>query len=532
MKQKIEVINNWNIQKLLDEVEDGRIRIPRFQRDYVWERPKITTLLNSIYSQYPIGSFFLWTAYKSEYQEFCRDQFLGIPENEAISEYHFLLDGQQRLTSLYLVSKGLTLNDTDYSQVYFNVKTEDFNIKKNEKHNIEVHKIFNQKKFNDVYKQYILFDNENETNYADNWQRCQDIFSKYPISIIRSLLVDIEEVVTIFTRINQGGKRLTIFDIFHASTWSKEFDIREKIEHFNSSQPANIFGTLRNEIFFHSLSLNSTNSSTNASALKIKTTTCLKNWDKTVKSIELALDYLKNFGVMNSNFLPYGAQITVLQHYFYCSDFKPIKPEHKDHIEKWFWSSALSKRYGSSTQGKIDSDSKWIRTLIEGDNKENTFPVNLTEKDIIKIKFRKSGGIEATLLCLLALNQPRDFRNSIPVPLDKANFSNSNSKEHHHIFPKASFKNIETSLDYNLLMNCALITSSQNKEISSKQPSEYLTSYIRDNESIEISLNSHLIGEIEKKAMLADDYDTFVQARARIVLDKIKTILGNSYQTS
>jgi len=86
-----------------------------------------------------------------------------------------------------------------------------------------------------------------------------------------------------------------------------------------------------------------------------------KHWGKTVRSIELALDYLKNFGVVSAAFLPYGAIVTVLQHYFFVSGYRTVRPEHKSLIEEWFWTSSFSKRYGSSTQGKIDQDGKWIR---------------------------------------------------------------------------------------------------------------------------------------------------------------------------
>ena len=59
---RIEITNNWNLSRVFQELEQGNMRIPRFQRSYVWERPKIVKLLNSIYHEFPIGSFFLWEA--------------------------------------------------------------------------------------------------------------------------------------------------------------------------------------------------------------------------------------------------------------------------------------------------------------------------------------------------------------------------------------------------------------------------------------------------------------------------------------
>lgn len=70
-KKKIDIINNWNIKDVFNELEKGNMKIPRFQRGYVWERSKIVKLLNSIYEEHPIGTFFIWEASK-EYRNYCK----------------------------------------------------------------------------------------------------------------------------------------------------------------------------------------------------------------------------------------------------------------------------------------------------------------------------------------------------------------------------------------------------------------------------------------------------------------------------
>lgn len=101
----IEIINNWNLNLVFHELEQGNMRIPRFQRSYVWERAKIVKLLNSIYHEFPIGSFFLWEA-DTEMEGFCRDiTEFGFPAKPAANKFTFILDGQQRITSLYVALK-------------------------------------------------------------------------------------------------------------------------------------------------------------------------------------------------------------------------------------------------------------------------------------------------------------------------------------------------------------------------------------------------------------------------------------------
>ena len=98
--KRIEIINNWNLSRIFQELEQGNMRIPRFQRSYVWERSKIVKLLNSIYSEYPIGSFFLWET-DSQMESFSRDiSEFGFPNTPSSGKFQFILDGQQRITSL------------------------------------------------------------------------------------------------------------------------------------------------------------------------------------------------------------------------------------------------------------------------------------------------------------------------------------------------------------------------------------------------------------------------------------------------
>ena len=106
MEKKIEIINNWNLKDIFNELEKGNIKIPRFQRGYVWERSKIVKLLNSVYNQFPIGSFFVWIA-SLEYKNFCREiDGLGLPEDPESNKYSFILDCQQGLRLYMLLLKG------------------------------------------------------------------------------------------------------------------------------------------------------------------------------------------------------------------------------------------------------------------------------------------------------------------------------------------------------------------------------------------------------------------------------------------
>src|ERR1700694_4624750 len=100
---KIEVVR-WDLPRLVTAIRDGKLRIPDFQRAWVWDRKKVVALLDSIYREFPIGSFFFWRA-PTMYNKYFRDiAGLRLPPPRLTEEVMFILDGQQRITSLYVVS--------------------------------------------------------------------------------------------------------------------------------------------------------------------------------------------------------------------------------------------------------------------------------------------------------------------------------------------------------------------------------------------------------------------------------------------
>ena len=521
MAKKIEIINNWNLKDIFNELEKGNIKIPRFQRGYVWERSKIVKLLNSVYAQFPIGSFFIWIA-SLEYKNFCREiSELGLPENPESNKYSFILDGQQRITSLYVALKGKKLDGTDYSAICFNLEKKEFQIPrlKNEKHNIPAWKLFDTTAYGDVFAEYMAIDREK----ADTWRGCQETFDKYPISLIKTLDMDLEQVVTIFERINQGGKRLSLFDLVHSSAWSTNFDLRDKINSFNIETNVKYFGGLENEVFIQSLALNAFDDCRNYNQLNLTADIASNLWDKTTECLRLSIDFIRTLGVRFVDFLPYSSFLPVVQYYYFKSGYRSIKSEHIGLIEDWFWTATFSQRYSSSSLTLMKEDAIWIYNLSQGNLVSNTFGISLTIKELLKVRMQNISVIKNGALCLMALENPRDFDNGQMVTLDRSNVSRSNSKENHHFFPFSLRQQFGTDANgINSLLNFVLISEKLNREISNDLPSKYLENYEAKNDKIEEHLLSHFINKDALDAAKANNFQLFIQKRGELVMEKIK----------
>ncbi|HKK60057.1 MAG TPA: DUF262 domain-containing protein [Salinivirga sp.] len=353
----IKIVTDWTLPTLLEKLEKGEIKIPRFQRDYTWERPKVVLLLNSIYLQYPIGTFFLWIA-PEKYKNFIHTtEDLQIPQNNTDGNTQFILDGQQRILSLYMAMKGLNNNSGNYAQICFNPAAETFRVprRKNEKYAFPAWKIFDEPAFNEIAEKL----KSDSKRIYDSWINVREILMNYPVSVVKTLNYELDEVVEIFERINQGGKRLTSFDLVHATTWSTDFDLKEKIEEVNSIQKIEKAGGLTEKVFTHALALNAFDDCRSSYQLKLNPELAKNLWHKTQNAISRAIDLLHDMRI-TTGLGAYQIHIIILQYYFFRTDHTSMPEDARKKVEKWFWDARFSKRFSKSTYTTIKDDAQWI----------------------------------------------------------------------------------------------------------------------------------------------------------------------------
>lgn len=113
-----------NYQHLFTGIETGKIRIPQFQREFVWSKQQTAKLIDSIIKGFPIGTFIFWET--DESMRTVRN--IGnavLPEQKPGDTVKYILDGQQRITSLYAVQKGIihkeNKKEIDYKDICINL---------------------------------------------------------------------------------------------------------------------------------------------------------------------------------------------------------------------------------------------------------------------------------------------------------------------------------------------------------------------------------------------------------------------------
>lgn len=218
------VFNNTNypLSNLIEMVDAGTVALPDIQRPFVWNKTKVRDLMDSLYKGLPAGLVILWKIAEP-------GEFKPIGIDKATSPNLLVIDGQQRLTSLFSVIKGKKIIDKSFKEtrlkIAFNPLKEKFEvsnpaIEKDIEWIPDIYEIFDSNAFDSiekflekikVKKPDLIFDDK---KIKENIGRVYAIIN-YPFSTLElSSELDPEEVSEIFVRINSQGKTLVSLTLF------------------------------------------------------------------------------------------------------------------------------------------------------------------------------------------------------------------------------------------------------------------------------------------------------------------------------
>jgi hypothetical protein len=516
------------LDKLINRINSGDIRIPAFQRPYVWKQNQILELLDSIVKNYPVGSILLWST--SERLKHTRNiAGYKIPDNDLEYPVNYVLDGQQRLSSVYATFSDKTVQEA--SSADYNP---DLNI-------FEIYYDFKADKFSPVGE---IDPSSDHVMYLRNFlsaasliqaltalnsayhRAAQTLFSKlinYELPVVTIKNRDKAEVGMIFERINSTGTKLTTLDLMIAWTWTDDFHLLESIKELLSELEEKNFSDITSNILLQSVSAVIQNDTTTQGILELSGEQVRDCWSKFTESMRKTIDFLStHIRCSHQDFLPYQQQVVSI-----CKFFSISGRETSDQLkalEKWFWKTSFSNRYSTGqTTAKMNAD---IETIIEI-RKNNFAAINsvkttVTEAEIVETKFSKANPLTRAFLLLLAQHSPKDLVKGTNIDITDA-LSEYNRKQYHHIFPNAFLKKqgFPPSKIFSIA-NFTFLPADSNKKISSKKPSDYFSAVIPQDAFTEI-LNSNLI-PVKRELYEKDNYNDFLAKRAEKILHEIEKL--------
>jgi hypothetical protein len=515
-------VRSITLDDFIASVRKGEYQIPRFQREYVWGKTKVRSLLESICLRLPIGSIFVWKA-GSGHSDFVRHLVPDIPAPKHDDAITFVLDGQQRITSLYYALRGLKVGNVNYRELCFDLKARALVQRKEDRSRFwSVATMWNM--MPEDWKQV-------PQEYGHTFNRFWHVLHKYPVCVVEVKNKDTDQVIQIFGRLNQSGKRLTRFDLVAARTWTPEFDLRERSKKDISDElDANGFGEISPDTVTQVIALLQFGGSAGKQLIQLTPEHIKKWWGPIAKSLPLAAGWLRYVvGVRHVRLLPYEAFLILLSYAFASSGKTAFSQNQARWLQLWFWRASFGQRYGSHVSEAIGKDKLLLDKLMKDEEPTFDQPVRLSARDLIATKMTQSeSAIRNAFLCLLAHRHPIDLLNNMQFEIGGPQLSDLKSPEKHHVFPRGFLETKAQESRVHALPNFCFVPGDLNRKISATGPSKYFGDLKARNSKFEEACERQLIPITKDSGIWTDDYDAFLEARAKLLLEEIERLCGIS----
>lgn len=567
------------LKDVLDGIAAGQIQLPDFQRGWVWDDNHIRSLIASLSLSYPIGAVMFLEAGGVPFKP---RLFAGVHLQPAPKPKTLVLDGQQRLTSMYLALRSgqpvptRTEKGADIRRLYFldMAKCVDSDGDREEAvisvpETLQVTSDFGRKVDLDVstfelqYAQRLfpvklLFDIQGfmtwESGFsahhqfgADAMQFMQKFrnevwlrFQQFKVPAIE-LTQDTprEAVCQVFEKVNTGGVTLTVFELMTATFAADEFNLREDWDARRErlTDKHGVLEAVDGTSFLTAVTLLASyrRHLTQKTAVSCKRSDVLKLGLNDFKVLEAALELgfkraaelLAEEKIFDERSLPYATQLIPLA--AICAHLGERATLHgiKQSLLRWYWSGVLGELYGGANETRFAMDMQDVVSWVDGGAEPRTVrDANFAPARLLTLQSRLAAAYKG-LAALLMKHGGRDFVSGTPIDL---NTYFNNAIDIHHIFPRAWCEKQKLPKDkWNSVINKAPLAAGTNRFISGDAPSIYLSRIQKAKQVPQHSLDEFLTSHvIPVPALRTDDFDSFIRLRAAALLNLIEKAMDKT----
>lgn len=573
--------NQSQTESLLDivrSIHQETLLLPEFQRDFRWEMDQTYDLFDSLIREIFIGTIiygkpgFGMTLRQIDnrprkgkgsraalrMRHYDKDEIVN---KSRVQNLRIILDGQQRITSIY---RALTGADNVFLVLRQDFKAEElierpleqilgelageeseeavsvrlYDAYRAEKESLEdedLDRMFYGSAFGlrltEADPQWKLF----AKVYRRTVRKLCDLYKKQKLVAFYLLDMTLDKFCLFFERSNSRGIQLNFTDILAAKLYHG-FNLRQKIDEFEAQHNMR----LNRETLVRTVAY--LTAVEKCSPITIDKKAILENlepedfehhWGRASRLYLESIEYLVNqHFVLNRNWLPSENMVIPLM-IFLCHvrGFDRIDEGQRKFLEFWFWSSVFSNRYSTSSNEVIIADSQALSQVAQGKRIERRDYFTrlrslVTDPDDLFIYTKRTSAIYRGVLNLIgyAIHGLRDWRSSQKIDPDK-------DLDDHHIYPKAYIAS-GPSLDMETgeavqLMDCVvnrtLIPKNLNITIGKRPPQSYLADLKRQNPNLEASLRDHLVpAELITDSAWNGRFRAFLDARSRSIMGLIE----------
>lgn len=564
------------VEELVNMIQRTEIELPEMQRRYVWKKTKVRDLLDSLYRGYPSGAILLWdTEEQVDTQSFAVGQ-----ERSSLNKSKLLLDGQQRLTSLSAVLRGEPVSvrgsrrpieilfnlehpetrgevtevddDTDLDSdddlsfdepegaddefeisspgdIQAQVESMTF-VVKNAKiaglpNWIEVSTVFANPDNVELIRQagVTSMDDPRFNKYNDRLNRLRNIKNyTYRLDILERSL-SYEEVAEIFVRVNSLGAKLRGSDLALAQVTARWRGSLAIFQDYSETCATQGFHLETGHHLRTAVSIAS-----NQCKFKVvgslKTEEIKEAWDKTTRSTNFAINFLKsNCGITSPALMSSPLIVTALA-YFANKRGHSISPEEASELRRYLLISNAKGRYSrASSESVLDQDLAILRDgggipLLYDRLVSQVGRLDIQPGDLVGRNQRSS--LFKMMFIAFRAQGAQDWKTSVGISLDHG--GQQDAMQFHHIFPKAFLKGHVPPRDIDDLSNLAFISATTNNWIRAKSPKTYIPQFI--DERGEGLFDSQCI-PTDVRLLDRDSYYDFLDERRSLIAAELNRFL-------
>jgi hypothetical protein len=509
------------VRTILDHIDQGSMALPEFQRGYVWNRDQVKGLMQSLYRRYPVGSLLVWVT-RTEHADARGDASLSP------GYVKLLLDGQQRITSLYGLIRGTPPqffegNKDAFTGLFFNLEDETFEFyaplkMKNRPTWVDVTELMQQGIAPAMQRVYgITEDDELRSRFINSLNAVhgiQDVDLHVEDVVGEDKTVDV--VVDVFNRVNSGGTKLSKGDLALAKICAEWPDARTTMNamlerwrsagfHFRLEWLLrNVNTVLTGEAMF--------------SALKgVDSTTFEEALKKAERSIDFFLNLVSSrLGLDHDRVLGSRYAFPLLSRYYWQRGGDLSDAAERDKLLYWYVQTILWGRYAGSTEtilnqdlDQIDAPESGLDRLVH-ELRRSRGNLQVTPDDFAG--WSRGARFYPLLYMLTRVGGATDW--GMGIPLSAHALGKYTNLHLHHVFPKALlYKAGYARPDVNAIANFTFLTLETNLKVSDRDPAEYLEQYAEKDRA---ALESHWI-PMDQDLWRVERYADFLAARRELI---------------
>lgn len=515
-----------SLDVLLKDVDEGRVRIPKFQRPYVWSPQMKRELFQSVLSGYPIGSLLFWEPRDITVQTMDRIGPISAPAPPSINGISLVLDGHQRLATLYGVLRHAEgpdqIKNASQEQLSWWIG---YDLETQETRQMRLPEDFTDPRvlpFRAVLRtaEWVKFarlldaqtniSDEKKALYLDRADAIQRAIRDYRIALTIMRDGSVDDAVAIFSLINRSGKPMTSDQMAVALTYQEGFSLEDALDYVLGQLDEFGFGDVSRAVALQSLlhgakknfvkpNFDNLRQANTRDALKDAVPGVAESLQKSAKFLN------DSIGFHTAKLLPYALQLFLLGVFFRAYGTKSLSTGFEQTLVKWFWATSFEGWFASANSSDIEKAVRAIETFAKSDGSNEavtafeTLFIDRPLKPFPRTFDRRSARIRAMLLVQIVRAQLVDpitgkvvdgsdlmadpDRRDLPYVFRPAGNMFSRSPANRILLPRSHGSAVRDLLVDSLAAESALASFSINAEAREALQNKSLEDFVRAREA-------------------------------------------------